>query len=87
MRTETEIREAIDLEKMRQSFFENNFDGKITTQIMIDEAANKIMALSWVLEEIDDLYEMPPTNSSLIFDLQARQVLDEINKKLNGDKQ
>lgn len=85
MKTEKEILDMMKVLKTRQKFFEHQElqEGK-SEHIYpdpIDESANKILALQWVLGVIDDLFIYPDTRTKYNQELQCLNILKDIKAK------
>lgn len=83
MKTESQIKEMIKILEERQNFFEEQWVPNADVNNLpspIEDAASKTMALRWVLNKVEDMFEYPLTHKSLNQEVNIIKILDEIVK-------
>jgi hypothetical protein len=85
MRSEKEIIDMMQALKTRQKFFEEQELYEETQETIypdpVDESANKILALQWVLGSIDDLFVYPETRTKFNQEMRCLNIIQDINRK------
>lgn len=89
MRTEKEILDVLAALKKRKEFFEEHEELETDNNMPdpIEESANKMLALLWVLGEIDDIHQYPKTRKSLNQEKMCLNILQNIYQKEKDKKE
>ena len=83
MKTKKQIQDVIEvfIDRINRAKKLGEYNTRLQYPDPIEESANKILALLWAIDEIDDIYQYANTPAKMNLDLLCLNVLNEINKE------